>query len=201
MTILDDVHTVVFFGDSITDAGHREDPDGLGHGYVRLLADQLHDLKVINAGIGGNRAVDLQARLDDDVLAYRPELVSIMVGINDTWRKFDRDDPTSTEAYETSYRDLLTRITSAGAQVIMLEPFVLPVTEEQGTIWRDDLDPKIESVRRLAAEFDEPLVPLDVALNQLVGDDGAAALAGDGVHPTDRGHAEIARLWLETAGA
>lgn len=200
MTILDDVHSVVFFGDSITDSGHREDPDRLGNGYVRLLADQLLDLKVINAGIGGNRAVDLQARLDNDVLAHRPELVSIMIGINDTWRKFDRNDPTSTEAYEASYRDLLTRITSTGARVILLEPFVLPVTDEQATTWRDDLDPKIDAVRGLAAEFDVLLVRLDVRLNQLASDLGAAALAGDGVHPSDRGHAEIARLWLETVG-
>ena len=201
MTILDDVHTVVFFGDSITDAGQREDPDRLGNGYVRLLAGQLSGSKVINAGISGNKAVDLQARLDDDVIAHRPDLVSIMIGINDTWRKFDRDDPTSTEAYETSYRDLLTRITATGARVIMLEPFVLPVTEEQATAWRDDLDPKIEAVRRLAGEFGAPLVPLDVELNKYAAQVGAATLAGDGVHPSEQGHAEITRLWLEVARA
>lgn len=200
MTILNDVHTVVFFGDSITDAGRREDPDRLGDGYVRLLADQLSGITVINAGIGGNRATDLQARLDDDVLAHRPDLVSIMIGINDTWRKLDHDDPTSTEAYEASYRDLLTRITATGARVILLEPFVLPVTEEQATSWRDDLDPKIDAVRRMAAEFAVPLVQLDVELNRLAAQLGSAALAGDGVHPSPRGHAEIARLWLETAG-
>lgn len=114
MTILDDVRTVVFFGDSITDAGRRQDPERLGHGYVRLLAGELTGTKVINAGIGGNRVVDLLARLDDDVLAHRPGLVSIMIGINDTWRRFDSNDPTSTEAYETGYRDLLTRITATG---------------------------------------------------------------------------------------
>jgi len=201
MTILDDVHTVVFFGDSITDAGQREDPDRLGNGYVRLLADKLTGVTVINAGISGNKAVDLQARLDDDVLAHRPDLVSIMIGINDTWRKFDRDDPTSAAAYEASYRDLLTRITATGARLILLEPFVLPVTDEQATAWRVDLDPKIDAVRRLAADFGAPLVPLDVELNKLAVDSGAAALAGDGVHPSEQGHAEITRLWLETAGA
>lgn len=83
--------------------------------------------------------------------------------------------------------------------MILLEPFVLPVTEEQATAWRDDLDPKIEVVRRLATEFGAPLVPLDVELNKLAARTGAAALAGDGVHPSDQGHAAISRLWLEVA--
>ncbi|QGN33772.1 SGNH/GDSL hydrolase family protein [Microlunatus sp. Gsoil 973] len=193
--------TLVFFGDSITDAGRRQDPDGLGNGYVRLLAGRLADTTVINAGIGGNRAVDLQARLDSDVLAYRPDLVSIMVGINDTWRRFDSDDPTSTEAYEATYRDLLKRITAAGARSILLEPFVVPVTEEQATLWRDDLQPRIDAVHQLGAEFDAPVIPLDVELNKIADEVGAAALAEDGVHPTERGHAEIARLWLEVQQA
>ncbi|GAB3921353.1 lipase [Microlunatus endophyticus] len=201
MTLLDDVHTVVFFGDSITDAGRREDPDQLGNGYVRLLAGELAGRTVINSGISGNRVVDLQARLDADVLAHQPDLVSIMIGINDTWRKFDSDDPTSTEAYETGYRDLLVRIAAAGSRAILLEPFVLPVTEEQATAWREDLDPKIDAVRSLAAEFGAPLVPLDVELNKLAAQTGSAALAGDGVHPSEQGHAEITRLWLEVAQA
>lgn len=201
MTIVNDVRTVVFFGDSITDAGQRADPDRLGDGYVRLLADKLAGTTVINSGISGNRAVDLQARLDADVLAHRPDLVSIMIGINDTWRRFDADDPTSTESYEASYRDLLSKITAAGARVILLEPFVLPVNEEQATAWRDDLEPRIDAVRRLGAEFGAPVVPLDTELNQLASNLGAAALAGDGVHPSERGHAEIARLWLEVAEA
>jgi len=193
--------TLAFFGDSITDAGRRQDPDGLGNGYVRLLAEQLTDATVINAGIGGNRAVDLQARLDADVLTDQPDLVSIMIGINDTWRRFDSDDPTSTEAYEASYRDLLERITAAGAGLILLEPFVLPVTEAQPTEWREDLQPRIDVVHRLGGEFSAPVVPLDAELNKLADEVGAAALAGDGVHPTERGHAEIARLWLEVQQA
>lgn len=201
MTMIKSGDTVVFFGDSVTDAGRREDPEGLGRGYVCLLAAELTGVTVINAGIGGNRTVDLQARLDDDVLAHRPDVVSILIGINDTWRRFDRDDPTSTEAYEQSYRDLLGRIAAAGARVILLEPFVVPVTDDQAGIWREDLDPRIEVVHRLGAEFDAPVVPLDGELNKLAAEVGSAALAGDGVHPTDRGHAEIARLWLESISA
>ena len=200
MTTIEPGSTIIFFGDSITDAGRREDPDQLGSGYVRLLAAELADARVLNAGIGGNRVVDLQRRLDDDVLAFGPDLVSIMIGINDTWRRFDSDDRTSTEAYETGYRDVLTRIRDAGASAVLLEPFVLPVTDEQAGAWREDLEPRIEAVHRLAAEFGAAVVPLDVELNKLAAEHGSSALAGDGVHPTERGHAEIARLWLDTVG-
>lgn len=199
--IIEPGNTVVFFGDSITDCGRRDDPEGLGSGYVRLLAGELTEQTVINAGIGGNRVVDLQQRLDADVLAHRPDLVSILIGINDTWRRFDSDDPTSTEDFERGYADLLRRITGTGAAVVLLEPFVLPVTDEQATAWREDLEPRIEVVHRLAGQYDAPVVPLDVELTKLAADHGAAGLAADGVHPTERGHAEIARLWLATVAA
>jgi len=191
--------TIVFFGDSITDAGRRTDPDGLGHGYVRMLVDELPEFRVINAGISGNRVVDLQARLDTDVLAHRPDVVSIMIGINDTWRRFDSDDPTSTEDYEAGYRDLLDRITATGARLVLVEPFLLPVTEAQATAWREDLDPRIAVVQRLGQEYGAVVVPLDGALTALArerGEEGNAELARDGVHPTPEGHAEIVRLWL-----
>ena len=193
--------TVTFFGDSVTDCGRRDDPDGLGSGYVRLLAADLPQLTVRNAGIGGNRVINLQSRLDEDVLTDRPDVVSILIGINETWRRFDSDDPTSAEVYESGYRDVLTRITEAGARLVLLEPFVLPVTAEQATDWQQDLQPKIEVVHRLAEAFEAPLVPLDVELNKLAAEVGAAALAEDGVHPTERGHAEIARLWRQTTEA
>ncbi|SDS07481.1 SGNH/GDSL hydrolase family protein [Microlunatus soli] len=192
---------VVCYGDSITDAGRFGDPDALGTGYVRRLADRLSEQTVINSGVGGNRAVDLQARLADDVLAHRPDLVSIMIGINDTWRRFDRDDPTSAEDFERSYRDIATRITDTGAGLVLLEPFVLPVTEEQATAWREDLAPRIETVHRLATEFGAPVVALDAELNKLAAASSAAELAEDGVHPTAIGHDEIARLWLAAVQA
>lgn len=192
---------IVFYGDSITDAGRLKEPRGLGTGYVRLLADQLDGQTVINSGISGNRAVDLQRRLADDVLAHHPDLVSIMIGINDTWRRFDRDDPTTAEDFERSYRDIADRITATGAGLVLLEPFVLPVTEEQAEAWREDLAPRIDIVHRLAAEYDAPVVALDAELNRLAAGGRAAEFAADGVHPTPAGHAEIARLWSEVVDA
>jgi acyl-CoA thioesterase-1 len=105
-------NTIVFIGDSLTDAGRREDVDGhLGHGYVRLVSKELAERgdarAIINTGISGDRAVDLRARWEPDALAHEPDLLSIYVGINDTWRRYDSGDPTSAESFAVTYRALL----------------------------------------------------------------------------------------------
>ena len=188
--------TVLFVGDSVTDCGRREDPTGLGNGYVRAVVDSgaLQGFRVLNRGISGDRVRDLRARWSDDVVAEQPDVVSILVGVNDTWRRYDSDDPTSAEEFERDYRAILEAL-PATTRLVLVEPFLLPVTETQAA-WREDLDPKIAVVRRLAAERSAVLVDADVHLTA-AGD--AADLADDGVHPTPRGHAELAELWLDRA--
>jgi acyl-CoA thioesterase-1 len=194
--LLDPRRTIVFAGDSVTDSGRRDDPVGLGDGYVRDLYDDLGADRpsIVNAGISGNRAIDLVARWEADVLAHQPDLVSVLVGINDTWRRYDKDDPTSTEDFEASYRELLEPVT---AKLVLIEPFLLAVKAEQHA-WREDLDPKIEVVRRLATEYDALLVPADVEFNRQAAIVGATTLADDGVHPTAAGHRLLAGLWRRT---
>jgi lysophospholipase L1-like esterase len=193
MTSLDPRRTVVFAGDSVTDCGRRTDPEGLGNGYVRNLYDDLaaRRPRIVNAGISGNRAVDLVRRWSTDVLAHDPSLVSILIGINDTWRRYDKDDPTTAESFEASYRALLDPLT---CPVVLIEPFLLAVKDGQDA-WREDLDPKLDVVRKLAVEYGAILVPADVELNRQASSAGAATLAGDGVHPTAAGHQAIADLW------
>jgi acyl-CoA thioesterase-1 len=194
--ILDPRRTVVFAGDSVTDCGRRTDPEALGDGYVRDLWNDLGPQRprIVNVGISGNRAVDLRERWATDVLAHEPHLVSVLIGINDTWRRYDEDDPTSTEEFEAAYRAILEPVR---AKLVLVEPFLLAVKEEQHE-WRDDLDPKIEVVRRLAREFDALLVPADVEFNRHAESVGATTLADDGVHPTAAGHQLLADLWRQT---
>nr|WP_239579748.1 SGNH/GDSL hydrolase family protein [Microlunatus panaciterrae] len=198
--MLDAQSTFLFTGDSVTDCGRREDVDRqLGHGYVRVLTSLWSEAAptVINTGIGGNRAVDLQGRLQSDVLDHRPDLVSILIGINDTWRRYDSDDPTTVESYESSYRAILQQVAAQGSQLVLIEPFLLAIDDDQHG-WREDLDPKIEAVHRLASEFSAILVPADTELNRIAKKGGPAALAADGVHPTPLGHVELAQLWHRT---
>lgn len=195
--LLDTAATFLFTGDSVTDCGRRDDVQGLGQGYVRILHGLWRDAapQMINTGIGGNRAADLAGRVGPDVVDHGADLVSILIGINDTWRRYDREDPTSTEAFTDSYRSVLKRVSESGSQIVLIEPFLLAVSEEQKR-WREDLDPKIEAVRSLAEEFAAILVPADVNLNKAASKgDGPAAYAADGVHPTPLGHVQLAQLW------
>lgn len=191
-----DGQRILFAGDSVTDCGRREGA-GLGNGYVRLLADNaaLAGADVVNRGIGGDRAEDLARRWDADVLAEHPQVISVMIGINDTWRRYDAGQETGTHTFLARYRSLLERI-APDTRLVLMEPFLLPVTDEQ-QVWREDLDPKIEAVHRLAKEFGAVLVRTDAALNAAVAaGDSPQSLADDGVHPTERGHAAIAEAWL-----
>jgi acyl-CoA thioesterase I len=190
---------ILFIGDSVTDCGRREDaPDYLGDGYVRMIAGRLPERHVINVGISGNRVVNLRDRWHIDVVEQKPEVLSVYIGINDTWRRYDDHDRTTTEAFEADYRACLADLGGAST-LILVEPFVLPVTEEQ-EIWHEDLDGKRAVVASLAAEFGAGFVPLQSLLAAAAEDHGAAALAPDGVHPTELGHRMIADAWLEVAG-
>jgi lysophospholipase L1-like esterase len=199
---------VLFQGDSITDAGrNKELPNDLGKGYALLTTALFSSaypelqVKFLNRGISGNRAKDLLNRWEADCIELRPNWVSIYIGINDTWRKYDRNDPTSAEQFEKQYRELLVRTKEqTGAGIMMIEPFVLPVPEDRKT-WREDLDPKITVVRELAREFGALLVPLDGLFAQASILAPPAYWAPDGVHPSPAGHALIAKAWLRAIGA
>ena len=187
----------VFIGDSVTDCGRLESPP-LGEGYVReIVASGRLPGDVVNVGTSGHRLVDLAARWERDVIDANPTRVSIAIGINDTWRRYDDDDPTDVADVERNYRSVLQRTRAAtGAALVLCEPFLLVVEPEMRT-WREDLDPKIAVVHRLAAEFEAVLVPFDAAFTALAHSMPMEHLAADGIHPTALGHTAMADLWLD----
>jgi acyl-CoA thioesterase-1 len=189
----------LFIGDSVTDCDRLETPDGLGNGYVRFINNGLSDAQgvtVLNRGVSGNRVGDLRARWKEDCLDLQPSLVSILVGINDTWRRYDSGAPVELQDFERDYRSLLEPL--EGVDLVLVEPFLLPISDEQRE-WREDLEPKIETVRDLATEFGAILVRADLCLNAYAENLGVDALAPDGVHPTPRGHELLALEWQEAS--
>jgi lysophospholipase L1-like esterase len=197
---------ILFTGDSITDCGRdRNNPDSLGWGYAAIAGAHLQArlaspaLKIFNRGISGNRVCDLLGRVQEDLLALRPSVVSIFIGINDVWRRYDSNSPTDAKAFERDYRALLEKIATIKSRVVMVEPFLLHVPDDRYA-WREDLNPKIDVVRKLAAEFGAELLPLDGLFAQAATQAPAAFWAADGVHPSPAGHALIAETWLENAG-
>ncbi|WP_340023000.1 SGNH/GDSL hydrolase family protein [Paenibacillus sp. FSL K6-1096] len=199
---------ILFQGDSITDCGRNyAEASSLGVGYALMAGARLgmqypeKNLTFFNRGISGNRAVDLQARWDRDCLELKPTWVSIYIGINDTWRRYDSGQETSAAEFEASYRDLIERTKqNLEAKLVLVEPFVLPVPEDRKN-WRQDLDPKIHVVRELAREYGAILVPLDGLFAAAAAKAEPAFWAGDGVHPSPAGHALIADAWLKAVGA
>lgn len=201
--------TVLFQGDSITDAGrNRHDPFSLGNGYAMIAAAWFgarfpdRGVTFLNRGISGNRVPDLLARWEEDCHVLEPDWISILIGINDVWRGFDHKDPTSVESYEANYRKLLEQTCTRHpkSRLVMLEPFVLPFPEDR-IAWREDLDPKIDAARRLAREFEAIYVPLDGIFAAAACRRPPAFWAADGVHPTPEGHGLIAQAWLSAVGA
>jgi acyl-CoA thioesterase I len=199
---------VLFQGDSITDAGRSRESDAdLGRGYAQLVAAWFsalypeRNVTFINRGISGNRATDLVARWQQDCLDLKPTWVSILIGINDTWRRYDANDPTPADAYTAHYRTLLEAVRHrTEARLILLEPFVLPVPEDR-VHWRADLDPKIAAARALAREVGAHFVPLDGLFAAASTQREPAFWLPDGVHPSPAGHALIAQAWLRAVHA
>jgi len=202
--LIKDGMTVLFQGDSITDCGRREDLTGLGNGYVlqvvsNFTAKYPHlNVKFINRGNAGSRADDLAARWNEDCVALKPDIVSILIGINDVWRRYDSNDPTSVETFKSEYHKVLSKTKAeTNAKIIIFEPFVLPCPDDR-IAWREDLDPKIQVVRELAREFGAIYIPLDGIFAAASTQRDCVEWADDGVHPTQAGHALIANAWLDT---
>lgn len=193
-------NVTVFIGDSVTDCDRLTDPP-FGNGYVfNIVASGRLDGVIINVGISGHRLIDLENRWDADVLAHNPRLVSVAIGVNDMWRRYDSNDPTSVEDFEDRYRRVLKATKAHGnPDLVLCEPFLLSVREEMKA-WREDLDPKIAVVHKMAAEYGAKLVRFDQRFQDLAQEMSMLELADDGIHPSKLGHTIMADLWLQTVG-
>jgi len=188
----------LFIGDSVTDCGREIEPP-FGDGYVHEIASTgILDGSIINVGTSGHRLIDLENRWQVDVIDHKPTLISIAIGINDMWRRYDDNDPTSTQDFRDSYLRLLTQTKDKlHPQFVLCEPFMLEIRDEMKS-WREDLDPKIEIVHEMAKEFSAVLVPFDQHFTALSKSISMSDLAEDGIHPTIFGHQEMAKLWIST---
>lgn len=178
------------------------DNHALGAGYAGKLAGALLsdypalNLRVFNRGISGNRVVDLYARWKADCVNLRPDWISILVGVNDTWHEFMSHNGVELDRYEIVYRMLLeyTRVRLPATRLVLCEPFVLAcgvVTPD----WENDIRARQQVVRRLAGEFDAVMVPFQQMFDHALKEAPAGFWAADGVHPSPAGHARMAQFW------
>lgn len=204
---------VLFQGDSITDAGRDRksgDPNsssGLGRGYPCLLGGALladypeAQLSVYNRGISGNKVSDLAARWQEDTIALKPGILSILIGVNDIWHKLAGRYNGTVEDYENGYRALLkqTRTELPDTRVIVCEPFVLRCGAVNES-WFPEFDQRRAVAKKLAGEFGLTFVPFQWMFDEAVKCAKPEYWAADGVHPTLAGHSLMAATWREVVG-
>ncbi len=196
---------ILFQGDSITDAERdRNDPHDLGRGYPRFAAAMISDaypdteFEFLDLGISGNRSGQLLERLDQDLIAHQPDVVSILIGINDVWHRHSKSAPVQTtdEELEANYRTILSRIRKeTDAKILMISPFLLYAPEKAS--WRGEVDRAIAITERLAREFADAYLPLDEIFTQAEASPKTnACYSIDGVHPNEDGAAFIGEQYL-----
>ncbi len=203
-TCLKNAECILFIGDSITDCGRRDDPAGLGSGYVRFFADlQMirepeKEIRVLNRGIGGDTVLDLRQRWQQDALDPKPDWLVVKIGINDV-HTFLRDDERAVDAllYEDVYRELLQAVREQHPQVrlMLVEPFYICL-EENAAPWQASvlqvLPDYLAVVARLAQEFSARHVRLHARFQELLQHRPAELFCPEPVHPNATGHLVIA---------
>jgi lysophospholipase L1-like esterase len=201
--------TILFQGDSITDAGRKRDltaPNSdaaLGRGYAWLTAAELllekpHDnLKIFNRGVSGDKVYQLADRWQADCLDLVPNVLSILVGVNDFWHKLKHGYKGTLEKYETDYRALIKRTKDALPQVklVICEPFTLKVGSVDNS-WFPEFDGYRAAAKKIAEESAATFVPFQTMFDAAAKIAQPGLWAADGVHPTCDGAAIMARWWL-----
>jgi lysophospholipase L1-like esterase len=205
---------ILFQGDSITDTQRNRDiaqpnnGSALGTGYANQIASTLlrqyptHGLQFYNRGISGNRVVDLYARWRIDAINLRPTIISILIGVNDTWHGFASNNGVEVKRYAEVYRKLLeyTRQQLPAVRLILCEPFVLPCGVVQPA-WQEEMAQRRQIVKELAVDFSADFVPFQSQFDQVADTPSPEYWLHDGVHPTPAGHRLMAECWLQTVMA
>jgi lysophospholipase L1-like esterase len=210
---------ILFVGDSITDAGREPlgEPSpwgspGLGHGYVSLIEAWLlatrpeARVRVFNRGTSGNTVRDLAARWQPDVIDLKPDLVSIMIGVNDVWRQFDTPLRVETHVLPDEYARTLDQLATRTlatlphpARILLATPFF--IEPHRADPMRARMDEYGAIVHRLAARHGATFVDTQAAFDAVLAHTHPMSIAWDRIHPQPVGHMILARAFLSALGA
>ena len=193
---------VVFFGDSITEAGAQPG------GYIVRTKEALEktgrggDYDLIGAGIGGNKVYDLYLRMDDDVLAQKPDVVVIYIGVNDVWHKSSMGTGTDADKFEKFYIAIINKLLDKHIKVILCTPAVIGEKTDFTNMQDGDLNAYSQIIRNLAQKFHCGLIDLreifhNYDLKNNPGNKESGVLTRDRVHLNDAGNQLVSEKMLE----
>ena len=199
--------TILFQGDSITDARRSRDDDlYMGHGYATLVRGEIgldypNQYNFLNRGVSGDRIVDLYARIKYDLINLKPDVLSILIGINDVWHEINFQNGVEAEKFYKIYDMLIEEIKEAlpDIKIMLLEPFVLKAksTEEAWDTFKSETEKHAEKVLELAKKHNLAFVPLQEKFDEAAKKAPNDYWLYDGVHPTASGHEIIKREWVK----
>ena len=209
--------TILFQGDSITDGLREKNKDRawdlnhqMGHGYAFLVNARWgaqypeRHFAFINRGISGNRIADLYGRWQEDAVNLRPDVLSILVGVNDVGYTMWEQSGSGPERFGRIYQLLLDEARAANPALlpVLMEPFVMPVGDRKDTYqdWLSLLQPLQKQTRLIAERNGAIFIPLQERFNALCEVREASYWVWDGIHPTVSGHQVIADAWMEAVG-
>ncbi len=204
-------NTILFQGDSITDAGRNKTDNSynnarvLGSGYSLLAGAALLeeyaglDLKIYNKGISGNKVYQLAERWDTDCLAIKPDILSILIGVNDIWHKLNGQYDGTIDIYRNDYIALLERTKNVLPDVkfIICEPYAVPGVKAVDDKWYPEFYGYQAAARDIADRFGAVFVPFQKIFDEAQKEAPGAYWTGDGVHPTLAGAQLMAEAWLK----
>jgi lysophospholipase L1-like esterase len=214
--ILNKNETLLFYGDSVTDAG-RQRPEGegtpshnpWGAGYPSLVAGFLQacypelNVRVINKGSSGDQSRDLLRRFDEDVAPLKPDVISIMIGANDAWRVYDTPAVTeqhvTPDEYEQNLRKLIGLCREITDRIIIMRPFIIEPNADDPM--RVLLDKFGEICKRLADENGLAFADPQTAFLSALRYQHPYAFSWDRIHPNIGGHTILSRCVLRALGA
>ncbi|MEY4988206.1 MAG: hypothetical protein RL567_1985 [Bacteroidota bacterium] len=194
---------IVFFGDSITQAGVGKT------GYITKMAEMLGTLglaskyELIGAGIGGNKIYDLYLRHEEDVITKNPNIVIIYVGINDVWHKTSSRTGTDADKFERFYNALIKRLQKANIQVVICTPTVIGEKYDATNENDGDLNAYSNIIRKIASDNQCKLIDLRKAFlnyeeKNNIENKASGILTSDRVHLTEAGNQFLAETMWET---
>ncbi len=201
---------ILFQGDSITDGNRSRDNDWnhvMGHGYAYLIASKLwfknpgKNYMFFNRGISGNRLRDLEKRWKEDSLDLKPDILSILVGVNDVHAFVGKNDPESVETFEERYRRILdmTAQVVPETRIVLCTPFIWPLSwvKDEFSIWQTETIKRSMVVKKLAGEYSAVFIELQEPFNKALKKAPMDYWIWDGIHPMPAGHELIAREWIK----